>query len=1820
MGGFSSITGFGDATIGVRTALNASVNKLLVFSSQGDILLSGGVPSSGTQGGNAVIGYYNQATTSLADIVFQNIQVASTSGNIALTGGNGTSSTTPNANQLGVAFIGTSTGTASGTQAVSNVTVQAPLGSLSLSGAPFNNSISNYGVAAISNATHQNFAVPANFDISLDVGRLLLTGTYQGATPSQTGSTFIGSARNIDVKTAGDLILVAGSGSANILNGFGVMNFDIGGNLELTGGSNTGAFNPFAQIGSPFGTGGIQNDLVFKNVGGDVILTSGTQGGGTAGFALIGHGSPGAGPIVGQLIMDHVGGNTTLNSLGSFAQIGHVATSSSVTGDVLLNQVDGIVQINAGVIGHQATSAGAGQFAGQVLVQARGVALGGTSTTVGHSTIGFDSASIVTSSQIQVLAIDGITLNGGTAFDATIGIRNASSATISKVNVSSQNGDIVLTGGTSFGTGGNAVVGYLNTVSTAVTIGELGVASAQGNITLAGSPNGGAAFIGTLDSGTNTQSQVAINAPFGALSLTGANSSGTAGRALIATNQLGSSAPVDLSVTVNRSILTGSPVAGTNLGIAEFFAGRNVSFVSSGDLQLRANSGSSAIRNGNGQMTFSVGGNAELIAGTGPAQIGNADPVGVLSSSILFNTVGGNALLQGGTAANTYAQIGHVQLFGGSPLTGNVQLNHVVGGVTLTSGTLSNTQAQIGHNSTNQNVTGDVVINQVDGLIQLFPGIIGHAGTSGTYSGQVLVNGWSGINLAGVAGNPVNPTIGFSGGTTVTSPQIQVFATDGITLTAATGVDATVGVRNATGSATVGKLNVSSQNGDVVVTTASTGNAVIGHLSAGASLVTISELGVASTLGNITLAGSTIGGTALVGTVNTNATTQSQIAVNAPVGALSLTGAGSGGPVGRALIATNQLGSSVPVDLSVNVGKAILSGSPVSGSTSGIAELFAGRNINYVSSGDLQLTANSGSSAISNVNGLMTFSVGGNLGVLAGSGPAQIGNLNPANGLASSILFTTIGSNARLQGGTVVGAYARIGHAGTAGANPLTGNVQINEVGGTLTLAAGSATDTQAQIGSYSSINSTISGDVMVSGISGSLNLTGGSALRASAVVGHGGTGPGTIYTGQVLAQAARVSLQGGSAASASATIGFDDTSGSPTVNSTQVQVSAPTSISLKAGTLGNAVVGCYSPTATGNVVIGNVNVLSINGDIILNPGAGADAVIGTRLLAGTSRSNIKLATSGDIRLENPVGSAGKALIVNNRSGASGSTNISLDPANIILLSGTGAPGLVQIYSGNNLDINFTNRLDLNYDANNPGTLQTGTAQILASGDITINTVQTSTGNLTMQGPSTAGQTTEITSANGNVMVGLADAPGIQNLNLGTGAAGILGVAKIGATNGDLCIHVSRTAMVRGSASAQAQVLAGQTLMLNADRNITMDTNSLIQNTAIFPLSLYAGNNIEMGGAAPSAKVQSPGLMSVQAVHDVELSFGAQILGTGNDPLQVIAGNNASLDDTSLIQSVGFVSVQAGRDVSLASSAQVKGTGSDDAELTAGNNVTLSNSAILSQTGTGSVTAVAGRNLLLQNTARVTTVNNNLTLVADNLWPDSDKFGPGFLSIDAGVTVTSGTAITRLFSSRRPFNTISAPINGSAYVQGPIYVNSPTEQWEVYWDKAFGTGVPFVFFFKDTAPPTGPVNCVNVCNFPTCFNLCNPIPPSPPSPPSPPCPPCPPHHHPAPKTPHLTNRLILDRFEDSLFEAFQDWRHYDDFLFTALPLAMNSACCDYLKLLYPSRDVAASCEELMANIGPFGTASSCQEEGQRDLGVLRPEHRNYHTKKLEIIQ
>ena len=160
----------------------------------------------------------------------------------------------------------------------------------------------------------------------------------------------------------------------------------------------------------------------------------------------------------------------------------------------------------------------------------------------------------------------------------------------------------------------------------------------------------------------------------------------------------------------------------------------------------------------------------------------------------------------------------------------------------------------------------------------------------------------------------------------------------------------------------------------------------------------------------------------------------------------------------------------------------------------------------------------------------------------------------------------------------------------------------------------------------------------------------------------------------------------------------------------------------------------------------------------------------------------------------------------------------------------------------------------------------------------------------------------------------------------------------------------------------------------------------------------------------------------------------------------------------------GLTDIDAAVDVALTGTANalafIDTTGS--ANIQANRDVILNNQTRVSSTF--DLTMIAGVNMNLLGNATITG-STTVNLVVDNLFPVFPQLGPGAYTMEAGTTVTS-VAQLRIFTSRQQLNSILGLLNGNAFTNGPLYQDSNSERWCIYFFDAFG-GTPFTVFYKD---------------------------------------------------------------------------------------------------------------------------------------------------------
>ena len=369
-----------------------------------------------------------------------------------------------------------------------------------------------------------------------------------------------------------------------------------------------------------------------------------------------------------------------------------------------------------------------------------------------------------------------------------------------------------------------------------------------------------------------------------------------------------------------------------------------------------------------------------------------------------------------------------------------------------------------------------------------------------------------------------------------------------------------------------------------------------------------------------------------------------------------------------------------PYDISIHAGDVFLLGGDPSGN-GGTAEILSTYNLTIETDNNLKLIASTGSTAIQANNGLSTFTIGKDVFVEGGStsgGSSQIGLTSQLVTTPCSILFTNVGGDILITGGSASNAFALIGHGRPTTATTFTGDVVFENVGGDVNLIGGTATGSFAHVGHVSSktatTNVTAKGDVRFDNVSGTVRLTAGSTASTTdtvASIGHGdptGTTNTDVFQGFISVNAGAVELLGGNVSSA--TIGFQASSNDFTVNFlSEIAINTVNDVVLQASTFstgitGNAIIGCYNVAnfATFNVNVDQIKVSSTNGNISLYGGhggasftqfpTGGVALIGTANASTTSgavaQSNIRIqAPNGTLNLFGEPTQPTGATIVN---------------------------------------------------------------------------------------------------------------------------------------------------------------------------------------------------------------------------------------------------------------------------------------------------------------------------------------------------------------------------------------------------------------------------------------------------------------------------------------------------------------------------------------------------------------------------------------------
>jgi len=780
-------------------------------------------------------------------------------------------------------------------------------------------------------------------------------------------------------------------------------------------------------------------------------------------------------PVSGSLTLG--GGGSIFNNGNNIEVWGNNGHTLSIGKD--LQNGGGLTVQQNSVVEFTAASSYTGDTivnAGSVRI-AEGGSLGGTIVRVG-ATSGGNAAGYYISDA-----------NGGTTEDTTIVIRNGSSGTktLGGLNTSGINtfsGTVALDDNVTLSAASGGTMNFSGAISDGAGAGTYGVAiNAPGTVRLSGSGANSGQSSWTLQSGTlELNKSTTVNA-INSAGIT-IQSGGTM-RNLV-THQISDLGNVTIqsggawdlnsfSETINSlSLASGSSLS---LGTAQLIVDNQANGTWAGT--IAGSSGGSIVKKGANTISvtgdnsgmagtwFVVGGivgfNHNNAAGSGTINLGEtfgADAATIDISSGGVN-VGNNIIVRSGSSGTKTidnASGGSITFSGGITLNANVVVSAGSGETTTMSGNVGGVgKIQKTGDGTltlggNNNYTGNTEIDA------------GTLNVSGDLSGSYI--------YIGNGGNSSAATLELSGsGSTLGGLQVNTSAGSG-----ARTINVTAGSHTMSGSS----LDVDR----AVTINASGGSLNIAHtVNLDLTETGSDEMTINSTGGSVELSGGTaieMGSNRDLGVTGSGNTTISG-AISASSGAAQINKSGSG----TLTISGNNSASFYM--LNIAGGTVAMNGTAAFGSQS----VSYADKINFNSSGTLQITGNS--------------SLNNNMGIRVASG--QTGTLNVNNG----VTFSVGGALAVISGS---GTYTKTG----AGTLEITGNSTFT---GTFNQNQG-ITDVQNTLNASSGINVN-GGTLNVDGTAGNVTMNGGTLTGSGGVgtlvVGNGstlspGNSPGTIFAG----------------------------------------------------------------------------------------------------------------------------------------------------------------------------------------------------------------------------------------------------------------------------------------------------------------------------------------------------------------------------------------------------------------------------------------------------------------------------------------------------------------------------------------------------------------------------------------------------------------------------------------------------------------------------------------------------------------------------------
>lgn len=1495
--------------------------------------------------------------------------------------------------------------------------------------------------------------------------------TLQGGTGSEFShaSIFTFATTPVTISVTGNSLFLIGGSSAATGLGQGAdaligpaldpatttasVNIDITNQVTMTGGSNVGNNRAIIEAGPTSsemltfsagdlvmqgGTGDISNVLIQSEASDLTIDITGTT------VSLSG----GSGAESSAQILTQVGSSITLDALNAAITLKGGSGSTSSLAEITSSNTSGTGNVTV-------DGSSLSMFGGSALGDGRALIQTGPSSTSGVLTIMIDNL---------------VKMVGGQNASA-IGDNEAIIEALSTNSLSFSAGQLVMQGGTSVTSNT-----YIQTSSSPITIDLSGRL-----MTLTGGSGGNSdAVIRTLNGG-----DVTISAANAFIYLTGGSGETTSRAAII---------PGD--ITGNGSLV----VEGRNIHlIGGSGSGDDVAFLGTGP---DSTSGSVTVTATNVSLTGGTGSN--LVS----ASIANAQTE--TGGNLTINAT--NLTLQGGNSSQTSADgrafvatsplaasstltlniSGNIQMTGGGPLDGdNEAIIEALPGasnvITITpspqtleliGGTGANSSSifQSGSSSLTIPVSsaltlqggsgtvsdalittqtgGDITIDATGATVNMIGGsgntraraAIIPDSTSG--EGSLLVSAVN-VDLTGGTGAGDDAAL-LSTGPDSLIGSVTISATNDVSLTGGSGSGYDAALISTGNSSTTGSVNISATNNVSLTGGSGSGNDVA-SITTGASSTT-GMIRVSST--NVSLTGGTGSGLSSASIENSPSETGGNITITST----NLTLHGGNAPLsgdGRAFIATSPVAATSTLTLNISDNIHVTGGGPLDGDNEALIQALS--------------TPPSASNSII----FSTAPAPLSLRLHGGSGSNSSSILQTS---LSPLIIPISGTTISLQGGS--GAISDALIATLDG-----GDITIDAPSATITMIGGSgSTEARAAIlpGETSGIAALIIN-------SDNLNMTGGSGPGDDNAI----LSTGLLTSSGITLNISRdVTLIGGTA--------------SGTNNNAVIETFSSNPITITASSL--ALNGSITPGAThgSSFISSDAGTIQLNlsNNLILTGGVANHAVANISSLAGL----INVLSVQNVGVNGGSGSDSFAQI-----GSTISTPLSATASiffnisqNLSVFGGSGANSYAMIGLG-----------DPHASGSNTFV-----------GNISFSTVK----DVTVQAGANTGSFAQIghvnsTSASSSFLSGNISLSSSGNMNLTSttfsAAYSLIGLGGQNSPssnetfNGNINVSAHNILINRGSLSNDTFTIIGFVSPSTESHPLRIQSSSLSVTTSANISSGLMPNNAASAGigalalsADPSASVQigtihitTGGSFSFNnpfALIGSSLDFIGTVLneGTGNTSIKMNIGTDFNFGETALFsmdKAYIFncnphnitlnlpITIDVGGDFNLEEFPffnKVKIQSSGTLDITAGGNVFITGS---SKSKTGQ-TILAGKNFTVGYYGKIQNeLSGDILLVADNLNPNPPEIGE---NIDFSILPTGKVKNQKnegpvgLYSTTqqntvigRPF--ISPTINGSAFLKGPEFVDTPEEMWGVYYPG--GTINPnhpfFTVFYKNNGTP-----------------------------------------------------------------------------------------------------------------------------------------------------